>query len=309
MRDGEFAHLDEADALSPGSLAFCLDRDYLRLALGHPNVSCVIVTPELAREANAKGVVAAADPRLEFFRLYRKLAKARAILPQMDFGRGRGVEIHPSAVVSQRTRIGDEVTICAGAVVDDYVSIGSGSYVGHGAVVGADGMLTVRDGDAHLQVPHAGGIEIGAGVMLLASSVVVRSLYRRNTRVGEHSQIGIRASVGHGARLGARCIVSVAASIGGRVSIGDEVRIGMDSSIVQGASIGSRATIRMGSIVVTDVPEGGEVSGNFAVPHGANLRQLLRVLAEARGLAVPDGDAARLRTVRQVFEYIETRLS
>jgi UDP-3-O-[3-hydroxymyristoyl] glucosamine N-acyltransferase len=272
-RDGEFDHLDEASSQTPGALVFGQQLDYLKVATANPNVSCVITKPELANDAGQKGVVLTADPRLAFFVLYRQLFAEGLIHSELEFGIDSGARIHPTAVVSKLARIGRNVTVCAGAIIEDYVVIGNDSYIGHGAIAGSEGMLTIRNGQSHITVPHAGGVEIGSGVMLLAGSVIAKSLYRQFTTIQDFCQIGVRASIGHGATLGQRCIVSAGASVGGRVSIGDDARIGMSSSIAQGLSIGRGADIKMGSIVVSNVKQGEVVSGNFAIPHRAHLKQ------------------------------------
>src|SRR5512146_1009675 len=127
LRDGRFAHLDEAGTAHPDSLVFCQNLAFLEAANANPNVTAVITTPELADEVRAPAVAVSADPRLAFFRIYRQLVDAGLAYPSMAFGRGEGCDIHPSAVVSPRTRIGDRVTIAANAVIEDFVEIGDDS--------------------------------------------------------------------------------------------------------------------------------------------------------------------------------------
>lgn len=276
-RDGEFAHLDQADSESPGSLAFCQQLDYLLAAAKNPNVSCIITRRELLADAAEKGVALAPDPRRAFFLLYRKLFDEGRLRPQMSFGIGAGVRIHASAVVSDKARIGDGVSIGARAVVEDYAAIGERTVIGPGAVIGAEGLLTVReDSGTPLVVPHAGSVLIGCDVMILAGAVVAKSLYRTPTQIGDASQIGILATIGHGARVGVRCVVSGNCVVAGRVRIGDGAWIGASSSIAQGLRIGEGARIHIGSVIVRDVAPNEAVSGNFALAHAAHLRSFLK---------------------------------
>src|SRR3989338_7447894 len=121
LRDGSFAYLDEAGTTQPDSLVFCQNLAFLETANANLNVTAVITTPELAAEVSAPGVAVSDNPRLAFFRLYRQFVAAGVAYPPMRFGRGEGCDIHPSAVVSLRTRIGDRVTIAANAVIEDFV--------------------------------------------------------------------------------------------------------------------------------------------------------------------------------------------
>lgn len=276
-RDGEFASLDEAESQSPGSLVYCQQLDYVLAAAANPNVSCIITKPEFLPEVKAKGVAFASDPRLAFFRLYRRLFDEGWLQPQMSFGIGSGARIHASAVVSDKARIGDGVSIGARAVVEDYSAIGDRTVIGPGAVIGAQGLLTVRDeSGVPLVVPHAGGVLIGRDVVILAGAVVAKSLYRTPTEIGDASQIGILTTIGHGARVGVRCVVSGNCVIAGRVRIGDDAWLGASCSIAQGLRIGEGARIHLGSVVVRQVAPNESVSGNFALAHAAHMRSFLK---------------------------------
>lgn len=277
VRDGEFSGLDEADAEIPGSLAYCQQLDYLLKAASNPHVSCILTRPELRADAGGKALALAADPRLAFFRLYRRLYEEGRLRPQLSFGVGRGVQIHPSAVVSELARIGDGVRIGAGAVIEDYADIGPGSVIGPRVVIGAEGLLTVWDeGGAPLVVPHGGAVAIGREAVILAGSVVAKSLFRSPTRIGDFCQIGMLSNIGHGARLAERCVVSGNCIVAGRVQVGAGAWIGASSSIAQGLRIGAAARVHIGSVVVQDVGPEQAVSGNFATAHSAHVRSFLK---------------------------------
>lgn len=279
LRDGSFAYLDEAGTTQPDSLVFCQNLAFLETANANSNVAAVITTPELAAEARAAGVVVSTNPRLAFFRLYRQFVAAGVAYPPMKFGLGKGCDIHPSAVVSPRTRIGDHVTIAANAVIEDFVEIGDNTYIGANAVIGAEGMMTVWEEDGSpLVVKHAGGVVIGRDVVILAGAVIAKSLYRSFTSIGDYCQIGILANIGHGVRVGERCVISGNCVVTGRTTLGERVWMGVSASIAPGLHIGADVQIKMGSIVVHDVLPGQVVSGNFALPHNVNMKHHLGLM-------------------------------
>lgn len=278
LRDGAFGQMDEVATTQPGSLVFCQNIAYLEIANANPNITAVITTPDLAAEARAPGVAATSNPRLAFFRLYRRLAESGQMEPSMVFGQGEGCDIHPRAVVSPHTRIGNHVTIAANAVIEDFVEIDDNTYVGPSAVIGAEGLLTVWEEDgAPLVVRHAGGVSIGRGVVILAGAVIAKSLYRAFTRIGDYSQIGILTNIGHGAHIGERCIISGNCVVTGRTEVGDGVWMGVSASVAPGLRIGAGAQIKMGSSVVRDVAPGQVVSGNFAMSHNVNMKHYLEL--------------------------------
>jgi acyl-[acyl carrier protein]--UDP-N-acetylglucosamine O-acyltransferase len=277
VRDGEFAHLDEAASEEAGALVFCQWLEYLRVAAANANVSCVITKAELAEECGTKGVALAPDPRLAFFRIYKGLFQEGHLRPQMKFGIGTGARVHPSAAVSRLARIGNGVAIGANAVVEDYTVLGENTTIGPGAVIGAEGMLTIWDENrVPLVIPHAGGVMIGREVVVLAGAIVAKSLYRSPTTIADYCQIGILTTIGHGVRVGRRCVISGNSVVAGRAVIGDDVWVGASSFVAQGLRIGAGAQIKAGSVVVRDVPPGQAVSGNFARPHAAHVRDFFR---------------------------------
>ncbi len=279
LRDGSFAHLDEAGTVQPRSLVFCQNLAFLETANANRNVTAVITTPELAAEVCAPGVAVSANPRLAFFRIYRQFVAGGLAYPPMAFGMGEGCDIHPSAVVSPRTRIGSRVTIAANAVIEDFVEIGDGSYIGANAVIGAEGMMTVWEDDGSpLVLKHAGGVTIGREVVILAGAVIAKSLYRNFTHIGDYCQIGILSNIGHGVRVGERCVISGNCIVTGRTTLGDRVWMGVSASVAPGLEIGAGAQIKMGSIVVRDVAPGHVVSGNFALPHNINMKHHLGLM-------------------------------
>ena len=278
LRDSAYAYLDEAGTVHPNSLVFCQNLAFLEIANANPNVVAIITTPELATEACAPGVAVSTNPRLAFFRIYRQVAVADMAYSPSAFGQGTGCNIHSSAVVSSRTRIGNHVTIAANAVVEDFVEIGDNTYIGANAVIGAEGMITVWEQDGSpLLIKHAGGVKIGHDVVILAGAVIAKSLYRSYTRIGDYSQIGILANIGHGVGIGKRCVISGNCVVTGRTELGDNVWMGVSASVAPGLKIGAGAQIKMGSIVVRDVPPAQVVSGNFALPHKVNMKHYLEL--------------------------------
>jgi UDP-3-O-[3-hydroxymyristoyl] glucosamine N-acyltransferase len=194
-----------------------------------------------------------------------------------SFEIGSGVKIHPSAVVSKLVRIGNNVTIGANAVVEDYSDIGDGSVIGPNAVVGAEGLMSLWDEDGNpVLVPHAGSVAIGENVLVLAGTVIAKSMFMTPTRIGDRCQIGILTNIGHGAQIGQGSVVSGNCIIAGRVTVGSGAWIGASCSIGQGLSVGAKAQVKMGSVVVQNVGDGEIVSGNFAVPHSMNVRAFLK---------------------------------
>lgn len=282
VRDGTFTHLDLSSTAKSQALVYCQTFAFLKVAVENPCVSCIITTPELATETaklssrDDLAVATTADPRLEYFLAYKELFEASLLDPDFEFGIGRDCKIHPTATISIKAQIGDRVHIGPGAVIEDYVKVGDDVFIGPNVVLGADGLLTLRELNGHLlMIKHAGSLEIANSTVILAGAVVAKSLYSTPTRIADNCQIGILSTVGHGAQVGTRSVISGNCVIAGRAVIGADVTVGASVSVAQGVSVGDRAQIKMGSVVIKDVAASGTVSGNFAVAHKTNMQHFL----------------------------------
>lgn len=276
---GSFDVLDEVDSTISGSLVYCQNLHYVQKAAKNADVSAVICPPALAGElvSSGKAIIVDGDPRRQFFEVYQQLQLSGAIAPQIDFRIGQDCVIHSTAVVSTKSKLGNRVVVGANSVIEDYCEIGDDVEIGANVVIGAEGLLTLRQADGRLMmIKHAGGVRISEGCQILSGAVIAKSLFRRFTFIGRHSQIGIMTNIGHGAHVGAQCVVSGNSVIAGRSRIGDGVWLGASVSVAQGLEIESGAQVKMGSVVVANVAAGAVVSGNFAVDHRVNMTRYLK---------------------------------
>jgi UDP-3-O-[3-hydroxymyristoyl] glucosamine N-acyltransferase len=267
--DGDFSDLGHADSRVPNTLAYCDSVHYLEVANANPNVSCLLATSELAiKVAAEKGVVALANPRNAFYRLHERLDSS----PHHD-----ETVIHPSAIVSPKAKIGQGVVISERVVIRDDVEVGDGSFIDAGAILGAEGILYIQEDGDNRRIRHRGAVTIGSHAVILANAVVVRAIHPgQPTVIGDNAIVGIASTIGHEAHLERNCVISGNCVIARRARIGEGAWIGTSAMVREYVRIGARASVKAGSVVVEDVPEGAEVSGNFAVPHGRRLLQYLR---------------------------------
>jgi acyl-[acyl carrier protein]--UDP-N-acetylglucosamine O-acyltransferase len=271
-RDGTFEELGHADSVVAGTLAYCDTVHHLAMAGANPCVSCVLTTSDLAAQAAAgKGVAVSVNPRNAFYRLHERL----------DPGSSAGeTVIHPSAIVSSLAKIGRGVVIAERVVIMDDVVVGDHTFIDAGAILGAEGLLYIREDGNNHRIRHRGGVRIGKHVTILANAVVVRAIHPgQPTRIDDHSIVGIASTIGHEASVGRNCVISGNSVIARRAIIGDGAWVGSSTMVREYVHVGAGASVKAGSVVVEDVPEGAEVSGNFAVSH---TRRMMRYLKEKK---------------------------
>jgi len=272
--EGSFERLSGLPPRAPNSLTFASTLHYLSAALADAYVTVVITSPETAAQLAAeveKPLVLANDPRDAFWGLHNTLVERRLLCLQMSHRVGENCTIHPSAVIGHPVEIGDGVRVGPNAVIEENSVLESGVEVGPGAIVGAAGMQIYSRNGRRLLVRHAGGVRLGSGVNVLANAVVSRAVDASYTEVGKDTFISLLSSVGHSSIVGERCSIAGNVLIGGSVVLGDDVWLGPGVTIRDSVKIGARARVRIGSVVIKDVPEGAEVSGNFAMDHVRNV--------------------------------------
>jgi len=168
---------------------------------------------------------------------------------------------HPSALVSPKAVIGDNVEIGPFTVIEEGAIIGDGCilmanvFVGHGcvigndcvfhmgvtlypravlgdrvvlhagAVVGSEGFGYVSGGERRLKFPQAGGVILENDVELGANTTIDRGSLG-TTRIGEGTKIDNLVQVAHNVEIGRHVVIAAQTGISGSTVIEDHAVIG-----------------------------------------------------------------------------------
>jgi UDP-3-O-[3-hydroxymyristoyl] glucosamine N-acyltransferase len=234
-----------------------------------------------AAESQAGGLLAALDLVLPGRNVIRVRRPRRAMAQAIEIFHPRpGVKtgIHPTVVVGEGCRIGNEVSIGAHAVIGDGVSVGDRTRIGagcvigdrsaigvdcvlhagvtlypdsrlgdrvilhSGAVIGADGFGYVFDEGRHWKFPQVGWVELGDDVEIGANSTIDRGALGA-TRIGMDTKIDNLVQVAHNVQIGEHCAIASQTGISGSAVIGDYV-------IIAGqVGIGDHARVDNGAIL------------------------------------------------------------
>lgn len=201
---------------------------------------------------------------------------------------GANVKIGPFAVISEGAAVGDDVEIMAHAQVLPGVTIGAGSTVFHGAVLGG------APQDIKF-VDRPTLTNIGEGVSLREYVTVNRGTTDAGTRVGDGSLLMAYVHVGHDSQIGKEVILANGVQLGGVVEIGNFAAIGGMTPVHQTCRIGAYAFVGGGYRVVQDVPP-------YILASGEPLRfGGLNVLGLRRQKMKGDARAAIKEVYRMIF--------
>ena len=290
LRDGGFASLGLCNARAGiPLLTFCGNAKFLRSALKNPDISCLMVPPELADQALAaeggRGICTVPDLRGDFFRLHNMLCgpewRARYIGEDAPTVVDSSAVIDPRAVIDpQNVTIGPDTLIEAGAIIYGRTRIGAGCVIRSGTVLGGTGLEFIRlGGEGILGVEHRGSLVIGDRVEIQYNCNVSRSLFPwHETRIGDDTKIESLVHIAHGSHIGQRTLIAASACICGSAVIGDDVWVGPNAVVSSEVNVGNGARITLGSAAAGDVPAGTVVTGNFAVEHSLFMADHLRKL-------------------------------
>lgn len=278
VRDGVFQSLENTNSLFPKTLAYCDNIKYLNMANCNPNVTCIIVTPELQEMVSGdKGVVAVENPRELFYEIYQRFYENDHFMKLLEKKIALSAKIDPTAIYSENCTIGENVFLGQRVVIGENVIIEDNVRIEAGAVIGTNGILFYKKNGVNTLVEHAGGVIIKNGAVILANSTVVSSVSsNKYTEVGEAAIIGIGSIIGHGALIEKNCVVSGNSVIAREAIMRESSYIGTGSIMREYVTLEMGAKAMAGSVIVANVEADSAVSGNFAYSHKKHLRDFTK---------------------------------
>jgi len=200
-----------------------------------------------------------------------------------------GVDIHPSAVVSPRAKIGEGVTIGPYSIIGEKVTVGRDTVIGSHVVI--DGNTAIGEKNRIYPFVSIGlppqdiGYKGEDTRVVIGDKNVIREFVTINrattkqdrvTIIGNGNYLMAYAHVAHDCILGNSIIMSNAATLGGHIEIGDKAIIGGLVAIHQFVRIGTYAFIGGKTVTGKDVPPFMMASGDRAKLYGLNTRGLKR---------------------------------
>jgi len=206
--------------------------------------------------------------------------------------------IHPTAQVSPKAELGDNVSIGHCAVVEDNVIIGDNSRVeafasvknhtrmGRGNIIHSYAMVGGIPQDLKFNGEES-WLELGDGNNVREFATLHRGTEGGGgmTRVGSNNLFMAYTHIAHDCQLGSNIIMSNAATLAGHVIVDDSAILGGFSAVHQFSHIGTCAFVGGMSGISMDVPPYMLAAGHRADLHGPNLVGLRRMQVSRETLA------------------------
>lgn len=215
--------------------------------------------------------------------------------------------IHPSSIVSQTAKIGENVEIGPFCVIGDHVEIGDNcKLVSHVLVKGNTKIGQGNQFFAFCSIgedcqdkKYAGEttyLEIGDKNVFREYCSVHRGTVQDNslTKIGDRNLFMVGSHLAHDCVVGDDAIIANGTQVAGHVHIGDFAILGGMTAVHQYCHIGAHAFTGGGAIVLKDIPPYVMMSGLKHVPQGINSEGLRR-----RGFS-----ADNINTIKKAYKEI-----
>lgn len=277
------------------TITFAENPGYLEAA--EQSAAGAVIVPDEVTDSG-KPLLRVGNPRLAFAKI------ARLFVPDVFYKPG----IHPTAVVADSAKIGENVSIHALVVVDEKAEIGDntilapGVYVGPdvkignntvihpnvvieydtiigsnviihgGTVIGSDGYGFVTDEEGHHKIPQLGNVIIEDEVEIGANVTIDRGT-SGPTVIGRGTKTDNLVQIAHNVQVGPENLLIAQVGIAGSTKLGRRVTLAGKTGVDGHIELGDNTTIAAGSIVTKNTPPGVFYSGNPAHDHREELRE------------------------------------
>jgi UDP-N-acetylglucosamine acyltransferase len=197
--------------------------------------------------------------------------------------------IHPTAVIEDGAKIGNNVTIAPFVYISSKATIGNNTIIDTHAII--EGDTTIGEGNHIFSHAVIGSIPqdlkyAGEDVkLIIGDNNKIREFTLLNpgtkgggsvTKIGNNNLLMGYVHIGHDVLMGDNCILANGATLAGHVELGDGVVIGGLTPVHQFVHIGDFAMIAGASALSQDIPPYCLAEGNRATLRGLNLTGLRR---------------------------------
>ncbi len=178
---------------------------------------------------------------------------------------GTGTFIYPYVFIGENTTIGEKCIIYPHVTIREGVKVGNGVIIHSGSVVGSDGFGYVFEEGRHYKIPQVGGVIIEDNVEI-GSNVSIDRATTGNTIIGKGTKIDNLVQIAHNVKIGNNSIIVAQVGIGGSTEIGSYVTLAGQVGVSDHTKIESETMIGAQSGVMGHVTKGVYL-GTFAIPH------------------------------------------
>lgn len=239
-----------------------LTKDVETALLTHKDI--LIIAPFAVENANT---VITNNPKRTFFSILNEFVTVKrtsGIHPMATVETekiGKDVSIGANCYIGPEVIIGDNVTIHHNVVIECPCSIGEGTEIFSGVVIGTEGFGYYYD-DNHMPVRerHYMGVKIGKNVDIGANTTIDRGLLG-DTIIEDNVKIDDHTFIAHNDIIRENVLITGGVVLGGSVEIGKNAYLAPGSVVLNQIKVQENAYIGVGSVVLTNIRKDKRVFG------------------------------------------------
>jgi UDP-3-O-[3-hydroxymyristoyl] glucosamine N-acyltransferase len=186
--------------------------------------------------------------------------------------------IHPSAVISTDSIIGDNVSIGANVVIGPNcsigneaviksncslvknVEIGSNSIIHNGTVLGSDGFGYASSNNGYVKIEQLGKLIIGKNVEIGACCSIDRGALD-DTEIHNCVKLDNQIQIAHNVIIGENSAIAASCAIAGSTIIGKNFQMGGLSGVLGHLNLCDNVTVGAHTLITKDIKEPGNYVG------------------------------------------------
>jgi UDP-3-O-[3-hydroxymyristoyl] glucosamine N-acyltransferase len=292
----EISELEKIEKAKPGQLSFLANPKYYKY-IETTNASAILVDLDFPK--STKTLVRIKNPYFAFLkiaeRLYSgvpgvgsgihpsvvvgngtKIGENEAIAPNVVIGNnckiGKNAKIYPSVVIGDEVEIGDNVILYANVSIRERNKIGDNVIIHMGAVLGSDGFGYAFENGKYFKLPQMGNVIVEDDVEIGANTTIDRATLGE-TIIRKGTKIDNLVQIAHNVEIGSHTAIAALTGIAGSTTIGQYVRFGGQAGVVGHIKIGDNSTVGAQAGVMKSFPHNSFISGMPAREHMRTKRE------------------------------------
>ncbi len=178
---------------------------------------------------------------------------------------GQNVTIYPNVYIGTSCKIGDNSIIYANVTIREEVTIGKRAVIQSGSSIGDDGFGYLQIKGKHVKIPQVGTIEIGDDVSIGSHVTIARAALDKTT-IASGVKIDNHSQIAHNCTIGENSMLIAYAKLAGGVKIGKNVMIAEDVGVTDHVEIADNCMVGAASNVYKSLTPGSVVWGSPAKP-------------------------------------------
>ncbi len=194
---------------------------------------------------------------------------------------GQNVTIYPNVYIGTSCKIGNDSIIYPNVTIREEVTIGNRAIIQSGASIGDDGFGFLQIKGKHVKIPQVGTIEIGDDVAIGSNVTIARAALDK-TVISSGVKIDNHSHIAHNCSIGEDSMLIAYAKLAGGVKIGKNVMIAEDVGVTNYVEIRDNCMVGAASNVYKSLEPGSIVWGSPAKPitFEKRLQVLIKKLPE-----------------------------